>query len=57
MERDTERRCRKCENCLKLEKVKASVLKTVNPPFSHADQGVMDLWNAELKRLPCLLPI
>jgi len=47
-------RCGECENCKKLEKVKASVLRAANPPFSHADQGTVDLWNAELSRLPCL---
>ena len=47
-------RCDECENCLALEKVKESVLKVANPPFSHADQDVVDLWNTELQRLPCL---
>jgi hypothetical protein len=47
-------RCGKCENCVKLEKVKASVARCANPPFSHADQDVVELWNAELARLPCL---
>ena len=31
-------RCGKCENCLSLERGRASVLKVANPPFSHADQ-------------------
>lgn len=54
-------RCGDCENCKKLKKVQKSVLKTVNPPFSHpidlragSDYGAVDLWNQELKRLPCL---
>ena len=47
-------RCGDCENCKAVEKMKESVLRTVNPPFSHADGGVVDLWNEELKRLPCL---
>lgn len=47
-------RCGKCENCVTLEKVKARVLRCVNPPFSHADQSVVELWNTELARLPCL---
>jgi hypothetical protein len=51
-----DQRCGECENCKKLEKVKASVLRAVNPPLSHADQGTVDLWNTELRRLPCLNP-
>ena len=47
-------RCGTCKNCKELEKVRESVLRAVNPPFSHADQGTVDLWNTELKRLPCL---
>ena len=46
-------RCGDCENCRDVAKLQASVLRTVNPPFSHADGGVLDLWNAELERLPC----
>jgi hypothetical protein len=46
-------RCGKCKNCLELEKVKARVLACANPPFSHADDGVVELWNKELERLPC----
>jgi hypothetical protein len=29
------------------------VLACTNPPFSHADDGVVHLWNEELKQLPC----
>lgn len=47
------KRCGKCENCKKLERVKARVLACANPPFSHADDDVVNLWNTELKRLPC----
>jgi hypothetical protein len=46
-------RCGDCANCRDVAKMQASVLRTVNPPFSHADGGVVDLWNAELERLPC----
>jgi hypothetical protein len=55
-------RCGECDNCKKLERVKASVLKVVNPPCSKpsaywpyacADDGVIELWNTELARLPC----
>lgn len=52
----TTKRCGVCEHCKTLEHVKRSVLRAVNPPFSYADQGVVDLWNAELRRLPCLAP-
>lgn len=48
------KRCGKCQNCLDLERVKQRVLACCNPPFSHADQDVVDVWNAELERLPCL---
>jgi len=48
-------RCHECKNCLDLEKVRASVFKVANPPFSHACQDVIDLWNTELQRLPCLV--
>lgn len=27
--------------------------RCVNPPFAHADDGVVGLWNRELERLPC----
>lgn len=47
-------RCGKCDNCKKLERVKRRVLACCNPPFTHADQDVVDLWNKELARLPCL---
>ena len=47
-------RCNECENCKKLERVKQRVLACSNPPFSHADDGVVELWNRELAELPCL---
>ena len=46
--------CGICENCRKLDKVKEAVLRVVNPPFSHGDQGTVDLWNSELRRLLCI---
>jgi len=48
------KRCGGCDNCKKLEKVKRSVLRAVNPPFSHADDGVVAVWNDMLASLPCL---
>ena len=47
-------RCGKCENCVELEGIRRRVLACANPPFSHADQGVVDLWNAEVEKLQCL---
>lgn len=47
-------RCGKCENCKQLARVRLRVLRCVNPPFCHADQDVVDVWNKELKRLPCM---
>lgn len=46
-------RCGKCQNCVDLERVKRRVLAASNPPFSHADGDVIQLWNTELKRLKC----
>ena len=46
-------RCEKCKNCEDLERVKQRVLACVNPPFSHGDDDVIEVWNAELDRLPC----
>ncbi len=50
----SEFRCGRCKNCLDLQKVKKRVLACANPPFSHADDDVVDVWNAELERLKCL---
>ena len=50
----TTHRCGACPNCLELAKVQKRVLACCNPPFSHADDGVVDLWNTELERLVCL---
>lgn len=46
-------RCGKCDNCRALERIKRRVLACCNPPFSHADQGTIDVWNTELSRLKC----
>lgn len=45
--------CGKCDNCLALDKVRQRVLACCNPPFSHADDDVVDVWNDSLKRYPC----
>ena len=46
-------RCGMCTNCKELERVQKRVLACCNPPFSHADNDVVKLWNEELARLPC----
>jgi len=46
-------RCGKCANCLEIERIKSRVLACANPPFSHADDDVVKVWNTELERLPC----
>jgi hypothetical protein len=46
-------RCGECNNCKKLDKVKGSILRRVNPPFSHANQDVVDLWNDMVESYPC----
>ena len=48
------KRCGQCINCQKIEKVKISVLRCCNPPFSHADNDVIEVWNDSLKRYPCM---
>jgi hypothetical protein len=47
------KRCNECKNCIKLEKVKLSILRHVNHPFSHASQDVIDVWNDMVEYLPC----
>lgn len=49
-----ENRCGECKNCKELEQVRKQVLACCNPPFNHADDGVINFWNEELKRLHCL---
>lgn len=46
-------RCGECGNCKKLDKLKVRVLACCNPPFSHADQGVVEVWNELVERLKC----
>jgi hypothetical protein len=49
----THNRCGTCLNCQKLQRVQARVLACCNPPFTHADDDVVQLWNRELADLPC----
>lgn len=53
LKEDKMKRCGKCANCKALERVQRNVLRAVSPPFSHADQGVIDLWNREVAELIC----
>ena len=46
-------RCGKCENCIKIEKLRKSVLANCNPPFAHADDDVVQIWNDALLDWPC----
>lgn len=56
-------RCGTCDNCRKLEKVKAPVLANCGTPrfqggqfrgqYNHADDGVVAVWNDSLKQYPC----
>jgi len=49
-----EKRCGECKNCLIAEKARIACLKTANPPFSHADDDTVMIWNDTLKNYPCL---
>lgn len=51
--RSTKPRCGQCNNCKELQQVKERVLACANPPFSHADDDVVTVWNNELARLQC----
>jgi len=46
--------CGRCTNCRDLNRVRIRVLACCNPPFSHADDNVISVWNTEVARLPCL---
>ena len=46
-------RCNRCSNCKQLERIRRRALAVANPPFSHADQDVITVWNTELARLNC----
>lgn len=46
-------RCGQCNNCQRIERVKPTVLRCANPPFSHADDNVSLVWNQTLFDNPC----
>lgn len=56
MEHPTKDRCGRCENCVKLERVKASVLKCSAPAGPGIGDAARIVWNDMLKALPCLRP-
>ncbi len=49
-------RCGECINCKKLGRIQRAVLAACNPPFSHANDDVVELWNRELLEHPCTNP-
>ncbi len=51
-------RCWECDNCKELKKSRAEVLRR-HPPFSGVKppQEVLDFWQQERNRLPCLRAI
>lgn len=56
------KRCGKCNNCIKFEKVRKSCLACCGTPkatnrgfrFNHADDGVVQVWNDACRDYPCL---
>lgn len=44
-------RCDKCEACKCVRATAALVMP--NPPFEHADQATVDMWNKTLDENPC----
>jgi hypothetical protein len=44
-------RCGVCSNCLLIEQTKHLLMP--NPPFSHANQQTVDVWNHMLETHPC----
>jgi hypothetical protein len=48
-------RCNRCTNCLKVNRVKPSIIKVANGYTSHADDATIALWNGVLKDFPCQL--
>ena len=49
----TQKRCSRCEACRIVERTWTRVLAVANPPFSHVDQGDVDVWNWTLAENPC----
>jgi len=49
----TSDRCGTCSSCLRVEKVKPTILRCANPPFSHATDDVAQVWNQTLFDNPC----
>ena len=52
----TQKRRGRCKACRIVERTRTRVLAVANPPFSHADQGAVDVWNRTLAENPCEEP-
>ena len=46
-------RCGLCSACLHVQATQKLVLAAANPPFSHATQRDVDMWNSTLADNPC----
>lgn len=44
-------RCGRCRACKELDKLKPLFMP--NPPFTHADDKMVFLWNREVEEHPC----
>ena len=49
----TDDRCGICPACRRVEAARRSALRAANPPFSHADDHIVMVWNDMLKENPC----
>jgi hypothetical protein len=47
------KRCGQCEACQHIERIKPTILRCANPPFSHATDDTARVWNQELFDHPC----
>lgn len=52
-----EKPCGVCSNCKKLETLKHLILRATNPPFSHADDDVVAVWNDGVQYYRCQEPM
>ena len=43
-----------CANCVKLRRIQQRTLACCNPPLSHADDGVIAVWNDAVRDFPCI---
>jgi hypothetical protein len=47
------KRCGTCTACKHIERVKPTILRCANPPFSHATDDTVKVWNQTLFDNPC----